>query len=194
MIRLILVRHGNTFEEGQTPIQIGALTDLPLTSFGLSQAERMAQYLISQKIQPKAIFAGNLKRQTQFASLVGKPFQLPFSNEPALTELNYGAWEGLSSVEIAAKWPEEYAAWNTAGKWAPSIFKNSEEAHKQAIDSWLDHLRKTYKSGDVILAVSSNGLLRFFQRREKVKTGHFCDLEILPHDLKVNGWNLDPKI
>lgn len=194
MIRLILVRHGNTFEEGQPPVQIGALTDLPLTSFGLTQAERMAQYLIAQKIQPKAIFAGNLQRQTQFAKIVGKPFCLSFCNEPALTELNYGAWEGLSSVEISAKWPEEYALWNKAGKWVTSVFQSTEEAHKQAIESWLNHLRKTYKSGDTILAISSNGLLRFFQRKEKVKTGHFCDLEILPHGLKVNGWNLDPKI
>jgi len=194
LIRLLLVRHGNTFEEGQTPIQIGALTDLPLTSFGKLQAEQMAQYLIAEKIHPKAIFAGHLKRQIESARLMARPFHMPILNEPALTEIDYGDWEGLTSEEIAERWPKEYAAWTKEGKWAERIFRSTAAQHKSAIDQWLEKLKKTYAVGDTIVAVSSNGLLRFFQNGEKVKTGHFCDITILPNGLKVNGWNLNPKL
>ena len=37
-IRLILVRHGNTFEAGQKCVKVGSKTDMPLTAQGLRQA------------------------------------------------------------------------------------------------------------------------------------------------------------
>ena len=33
-MRLILARHGNTFEAGETPVWVGAREDLPLTARG----------------------------------------------------------------------------------------------------------------------------------------------------------------
>lgn len=56
-IRLILVRHGNTFDAGQTPTQVGARTDLSLTDQGRNQAHYFARYLASEQIQPQAISA-----------------------------------------------------------------------------------------------------------------------------------------
>ena len=35
MTRLVIVRHGNTFEAGEPPRRIGARTDLPLTATGV---------------------------------------------------------------------------------------------------------------------------------------------------------------
>ena len=64
MIRLILMRHGNTFEAGQTPVQVGTRTDLPLTAQGLAQAKEMLNYLTAEGISPEAIFAGKLKRHS----------------------------------------------------------------------------------------------------------------------------------
>ena len=119
MIRLILARHGNTFEMGQTPIQVGARTDLPLTQQGRDQAEQIANFLHRQGIKPAAIFAGALKRQTESAQIIGKQLGIQIElNQEALTEIDYGPWEGLTSEEIVKQWPHEYARWTEEGRWA----------------------------------------------------------------------------
>ncbi len=194
MIRLILVRHGNTFEENQVPVQIGAGTDLPLTAHGRAQAEKMAQYLISEKIQPKAIYAGGLKRQTEFAKIICGNFDLLFFSEPALTEIDYGAWEGLSLQQIGNLWPKEYTEWNEEGKWPEHLFRGTFQRHIDGVEAWLQFLRKKYASNDTVVAVSSNGLLRFFQseKKLKVKTGHFCELYLFQDRLEINRWNVNP--
>lgn len=189
MPKLILARHGNTFESGQTPTQVGAKSDLPLTAQGLKQAEAL------KFINPQAVYAGSLKRQIQSAMVVADAFIY----EPALTEIDYGLWEGLTTEEIKARWSKEYEEWTQGGRWPENIFGGSLQSHLEAIDRWLDHLRATYKSGDTILAFSSNGIIRLFHpappanREEiKVKTGHFCIFELLPKSLEVFSWNVNP--
>ncbi|MBX7066547.1 MAG: phosphoglycerate mutase family protein [Parachlamydiales bacterium] len=186
MTRLILMRHGNTFEEGQTPVQVGARTDLPLTAFGRSQAERMAQYLMAKGIVPKAIFAGGLKRQTESASIIGKFFGLNFENTSALTEIDYGLWEGLTAEEIDSKWPKEHAEWSREAKWQSHIFHGSAQGHQRNLKNWIEMIQKAYPN-ETVLGVTSNGLLRFF-RNEKVKTGHFCEFQ----GTEIVLWNQNP--
>lgn len=188
------MRHGNTFESHETAIQIGARTDLPLTSFGLTQAEAMAKYLLTKKITPKAIFSGPLKRQLQSAQIIAKYFYLEPIITPSLTELDYGVWEGLTPVQISEKWPSEYASWNESSIWPKGLFNTSKTAHETALSSWLESLKKSFTQDDTVLAVTSNGLLRFFHPQEKVKTGHFCTLLNLPNQLIINSWNTLPKV
>ncbi len=190
MIRLILMRHGNTFEDGQTPVQVGARTDLSLTDQGLRQAGQMVKYLEREGISPEAIYAGKLKRQTQSAQIIAEYFGLKFKDAPALTEIDYGLWEGLSSTEIISKWPKEYAEWNDLAKWQSHIFQGTHEAHLKSVENWLSGLKKTYE-GKTVVAITSNGLLRFF-KNEKVKTGHFCEIHLMQDGLKICGWNQNP--
>lgn len=190
MARLILMRHGNTFEEGQTPVQVGARTDLPLTALGREQAERMAKYLMAEKIVPRTIFTGGLKRQTESASLIAKHFDLTFHHTPALTEIDYGLWEGLTAEQIEEKWAKEHAEWSNEAKWQDHIFSGTFEEHWQILTTWLEMLRKTYLN-ETVLGVTSNGLLRFF-RNEKVKTGHFCELHLHPDRWEIWRWDASP--
>lgn len=211
MIRLILLRHGNTFEAGQIPTQVGSRSDLPLTIQGCEQAEHFSRYLVAEGISPKAIYAGTLKRQIKTAQIISKHLYIEDKvhlNEIALTEIDYGAWEGLTSEEIHTKWPEQYDSWTTEAKWADGVFGGTLEKHLLGIKQFLDHLRKVYTSGDMVVAVTSNGLMRFFysfQKTEwqhlvherqmeklKVKTGHFCELHIFNDSIKIKSWNLNP--
>ena len=202
MIRLILVRHGNTFEAGQTPTQVGARTDLPLTGQGRVQAQAMAQYLKGERLA--AVYSGPLKRQRETAQALGKPIQL----SAALNEIDYGPWEGLATEEIAQRWPREYTDWTTRATWANGIFGGAEETCLRGLEQWLAALRTTHVPGDLVIGVTSNGLIRLFysflkedwarlvQKRLmetlKVKTGHFCELLLLPDSLEVKCWNAKP--
>jgi len=187
VIRLILMRHGNTFEEGQTPVQVGARTDLPLTARGLCQAREMVKYLSAIGVSPDAIYAGKLKRQTQSAQIIGEFFGLKFQDAPALTEIDYGCWEGLSSKTIMSQWPKEYAEWNDQAKWQSHIFQGSYEGMRKNLDEWLNALRESYEEKTVV-AITSNGLLRFF-KNEKVKTGHFCEIHLFREKIEIYSWN-----
>lgn len=211
-IKLILVRHGNTFESGQQPVQVGSRTDMLLTEQGKKQAHDFANYLLKHNIMPKAIYAGTLKRQVESAKAIGRDLHIEKAlhlNEPALTEIDYGLWEGLTAEEIREKWPEQYAQWNGEALWAEGIFGGSFVDHLEAIAHWLDVLCKSYESGDTIVGVTSNGVIRFFytfvadvwedlmEKKEmeslKVKTGHFCEILIYKNTLEVLSWNQKPE-
>lgn len=202
--RLILLRHGNTFESDQTPVQVGARTDMPLTKQGLKQAVDFALYLKREKILPKAIFAGSLKRQTEAANLIGVELNIVdrvHLDEAALTEIDYGLWEGLTSEEIHEKWPLEYETWNERGEWGKGIFGGSLETHMEGISTWLKMLYETYSSSDTVVALTSQGVIRFFSSfvegkdpfmSIKVKTGHFCDLLLCQDKVQLMSWNVKP--
>ncbi|MBJ7449874.1 MAG: histidine phosphatase family protein [Parachlamydiales bacterium] len=213
MIRLIIVRHGNTFESGQTPVQVGLKTDLPLTEKGCLQAEYFAKYLEVKNIKPKAVYAGSLKRQVKTAQIVCKYLHIQDAlklNEPALNEIDYGLWEGLSTEDIQSKWPDDYANWTEESRWADGIFAQSLGHHIKAIQSWIKQLLQTYKANDCIIGVTSNGIMRLFQtfqttqwqqlvhdrnmEKIKVKTGHFCDL-LIDDDgsVQIQSWNVNPQ-
>lgn len=210
-IRLLLLRHGNTFEADQIPYQVGARSDLILTATGRAQAESFAQYVGSQGILPRAIYAGTLKRQTESALILGKRLQVEdriHLNESALTELDYGPWEGLTAEKIARHWPKEYSDWTEQSIWPKGIFKGTFGETLRVIEDWVQQIRKLYVPGDIVLGVTSNGILRFFaslQKEEwsrlqrgremdkiKVKTGHFCDLLLYESQLKIKRWNVNP--
>ena len=210
-IRLLLMRHGNTFETGQTPYQVGAQTDLALTAAGRAQAGAFARYLTSKKIDPKAIYAGSLKRQTESAAIIAASLSAEnrtHLNESALMELDYGLWEGLDSQEILARWPKEFDDWTKQSIWPKAIFRGTFEEKLEAVEKWVQKMEKLYAPGDTVVGVTSNGTLRFFAFLEgerwnqlrmglemekiKVKTGHFCDLLIYKDRLKIAAWDLEP--
>lgn len=182
------MRHGNTFEEGQTPFQIGARTDLPLTAWGRKQAEKMGAFLLAHHLDPFAIFSGSLKRQKQSAEIIGNQFKIIAEEEPALNEIDYGLWEGLTAQQIQEGWPRESAAW-AEGQWPAEIFNRSAESYLQKIQEWIHRISQ--EGEKTFFAVTSNGLLRFFQN-QKVKTGHFCELWVENGRWEVKSWNCDP--
>ncbi len=190
---------------------VGAQSDLPLTAQGRAQATHFAQVLSTDGICPKAIYAGSLQRQKQTAEIVRDHLQLasPISSpEAALTEIDYGAWEGLAQEEIIKLWPREYADWTEASNWPVGLFGGTKEGHLAEIRAWITRLRKKYAPGDTVIAVTSNGIIRFFyslQENEwslivkerqveklKVKTGHFCELHLFEDSIQIHRWGIKP--
>lgn len=185
------MRHGNTFEKGETPVQVGARSDLPLTSFGKEQAKRVLQHMLNKNIALVAVYTGTLKRQKESAEIIGTHFKLNCQITEALTEIDYGKWEGLATEAIKAKWSEEYLAWNQEAVWPKNIFKSSYVGFQKKLNEWLAFLFNNYQKNQTVLGVTSNGLLRMF-RNEKVKTGNFCELVLHPGGFEIQSWNQEP--
>ena len=128
--RLLLVRHGNTFGPGETPVWVGARTDLPLVARGEEQARALGTALRDAGIVPRRLIAGPLQRTRRHLEIAAATAGLaePVTVDKRLIEIDYGAWEGRSNAEIAAqpggqaamdRWARE-SIWPDDAGWSPS--------------------------------------------------------------------------
>jgi len=209
-MKLILIRHGNTFDATQTPYWVGAAEDMALTKAGLQQAAALADWLTSQKLVPTRIFAGPLSRHLAFAGVLAHRLGVergPIKAE-TLNELDYGLWSGRTDPQIEGLglgadfkvWKE--GAWPQQSQWG-----ESEALVLGRVKQFLTKLAEEGVGQDeTVAAISSNGLIRFFLRfcgdqyRErlvsgglKVATGAYCLLEGESYDWRCKEWDVRPK-
>jgi broad specificity phosphatase PhoE len=101
MGHLILLRHGET-EWSQAGRHTGR-TDIPLTAHGEAAAAALAPALARRGIV--AAFASPARRAARTAELAGLAGAKP---DPDLWEWDYGGYEGLTTLQIAARRPGWY--------------------------------------------------------------------------------------
>ena len=101
MKRMYLIRHAlPDFPGGQR--QCLGITDIPLGTEGMAQAEAMAAAL-----PPVAtVFSSPLTRAVQTARAISRDITVL----EGLRELDYGQWDGLTFAEIRLRYPLLYAA------------------------------------------------------------------------------------
>lgn len=199
---LILARHGNTFEKGQTPTMVGARTDMPLTQEGEAQGHALAEKLASY-FPLGGIITGPLIRTKRFAEIISQKANNVFVIDERLTEVDYGLWENKTSADIAAQYgPEILENWEKEGIWPQDMnWAPSEEKLKRNIHMFLDEQHKKLLGHGALnrVVITSNGILRFVYRHltdhapdaaAKVKTGNYCVLMPTQEEWKIEGWNL----
>jgi glucosyl-3-phosphoglycerate phosphatase len=98
---LILWRHGTT--EWNTERRIQGHTDVALTELGHAQAAQAAPLLAARN--PDAIVSSDLTRATDTAAALAALTGQRVRRDPRLRERRYGDWEGLTSAEIAERFP-----------------------------------------------------------------------------------------
>ena len=102
-----LARHGET-EWAAQDIYNGR-RDIPINARGRAQARQLARRLRGEPLA--AVYASSLQRCVETARIVAKPHGLTPQADPAFVEVDYGAWDGMPRAEIAAQYPDLYAAW-----------------------------------------------------------------------------------
>lgn len=102
MTKVILVRHGQTIWNVEAKYQ--GHSDIELTKDGLEQAELVAKRLASEKIS--SVYASDLSRAFKTAETIASQHNLTVTAVPALREVKFGDWEGLTYGNIYNKWPE----------------------------------------------------------------------------------------
>lgn len=107
--RLLLVRHGQT-EDNKNRIFQGQ-GGRGLNDEGRAQCQRLAERLTAGGIRITAFVCSDLERARESAAILAAPFDLTPVTDPALREVNLGAWEGLHHEEIQARFPDEWAGW-----------------------------------------------------------------------------------
>jgi probable phosphoglycerate mutase len=162
MTRLYIVRHGNTFEAGETPRRIGSRTDLPLTAAGLAQAEALGAYFAREGVIFARALSSGLQRTraTGEAILARQPHPLVLETAEFLAEVDHGPDENQTEDAVLARigraalelWDAEAApppGWDVRPEWRRA--------------QWLTFADEatTAHRNDAILLVTSNGAGRF---------------------------------
>ena len=112
--RIYLIRHGEvvgarpTCPSGRRERYNGH-RDVDLSANGLSQMEQMARRLADSPIV--AIYCSDLVRTTKGAEILARSKGTPVYPRQLLREKNFGAWEGLTYEEVAARFPRDWEAW-----------------------------------------------------------------------------------
>ena len=183
--RLIVVRHGNTFNSGDVILRVGSATDIPLTETGMRQAYAAGELLASEGINVDVIFHAPLQRTSQ--SAVGIAASVPdavLQEAEFLTELDYGNDDGRPEDEVVIRLgmvenPGMITADTTldevrsAGKAAlkrwdseavlPAGWHFLADRAAQLEADWLEFagMVASEYAGKTVVAVTSNGIARF---------------------------------
>jgi 2,3-bisphosphoglycerate-dependent phosphoglycerate mutase len=205
MTRLIIARHGNTFEPGETPRRVGARTDLPLTEAGHDHGRNLGQHFSQRDLIPQIIFTSRLKRTIQTAQDIIQAGNIPVKPQPdkIFNEIDYGPDENKTEDDVIARiGTVALTRWEENGVMPPGWSPDSSVLIKR----WQDFSKIILKKnpGKTILVVTSNGIARFAlsltgnfdQTRQshglKLATGAYS---VLNHDgtkWAVESWNTRP--
>ncbi|MDX9690234.1 MAG: histidine phosphatase family protein [Proteobacteria bacterium] len=205
MPKLILVRHGNTFEAGQTPTWVGGRTDMPLTATGEEQAQAIAKSITQLYAPISTIASGPLKRTRRVSEIIATATNTIFIVDERLTEIDFGKWENKSNQEIAALYGQEMLDdWNIRGLWPAEMnWVPSEDKLLKNVHNVLEeqHSKLLQPNAHHRVIVTSNGILRFVfsavtgtkpSAEAKVGTGHYCVLEPTTEGWAIEKWNARP--
>jgi broad specificity phosphatase PhoE len=209
-MKLILARHGNTFGPQDKVTWVGSTNDLPLVEEGLAQAERFGDALKNEGAIA-AIYCAPLLRTKQFAEIItnrlrlaGSKMPVPFIVDERLTELDYGKWSGRSDAEIEEQFGKDcLTEWIDKSIWPEKCgWAGSPEFVETQVRSFVEELLSTYPEDCTVIAVSSNGRLRYFlklvgfefekrvaEKSFKVATGRKCVIDFSQGKATVSAWN-----
>tara|TARA_Y100001001_G_scaffold159779_1_gene181295 strand:- start:47 stop:664 length:618 start_codon:yes stop_codon:yes gene_type:complete len=205
MTRLIIARHGNTFDATDTPTRVGARTDIPLVEKGREQARALGAALKEAALIPDNAYSSELSRtkETALIALNEMGLNLTPQAKTFLNEIDYGPDENKPEDEVIAR----------IGKQAIENWdKNAEPPQgwdvnpKQIIADWkafADNLA----TDSTTFVVTSNGIARFaphitgeyeafsHQHSIKLSTGAYGVLQRDKNGLwHATSWNIKPKV
>ena len=109
MVRIILVRHGETTWNTEGRYQ--GQEDTPLSPRGLAQGHAAAKALKDTPID--AAISSPLSRALTTCRFIADLHGLSVETDARLTEISHGTWEGRYADDIEANYPEEFHLWHT---------------------------------------------------------------------------------
>jgi broad specificity phosphatase PhoE len=196
--RLIIVRHGNTFDKGDVVTRVGGRTDLPLSVSGRAQAEGLARHFASYAFATAR--SGPLKRtrETAAAILAAQANPPELTTDLFLREIDYGPDENRPEDEVIVRigkpaleaWERDFIpppGWRVD---PAALIGNWQETFAELRDQPGDHL-----------IVTSNGIARFaltaagaHGHEGKLATAAWGVITLEGEEARVTEWNLRPPV
>lgn len=197
-MRVVIVRHGNTFDKGESVRRVGLRSDLPLSSSGIVQVEKLAIDLKAKYDHFDSAFASELQRTQQTATAILNHYpnapQLQISAQ--LNEVDYGDDDGKPESEVVSRLGEDaIKAWDAANKVPQGWLidpKKIIEGWQTLANQWIE---QKYQS---VLVVTSNGIAKFAMDllgsnrpadlKAKLKTAHYGEIQLIENQWRHISW------
>ena len=200
MTRIVICRHGNSFDKGDVVTRIGARTDLPLSISGIDQARGLAKQFSSgtSGFEFKLAFCSSLLRTYQTADFILTSGHDVKSLDilKFLTEIDYGVDENKPEEQVVARLGRDaITLWDEKAIPPEGWDVNPEEL----IQSWKDFFARYMDHEGDILVVTSNGIARFAldavdeittDAPRKLRTAAYGIIEIENGHSKLTAWDI----
>ena len=154
--RILLARHGET--DWNRVGRWQGHVDQPLNETGREQAAELGRRLNGRGIV--AIYASDLRRASETATIVGVELGIEVVQDPALREIDVGSWSGLTRSEVAERFPEGYARWQTGEIGHDG--ETREQLGARVIPA-VERIAHAHP-GDTVLVVTHGGVVRTLLR------------------------------
>lgn len=187
MRRVVIVRHGNTFDPGDVIRRVGRGTDLPLSDSGEAQAKSLGAYFKDMTFD--RVLSSPLIRTRQTAEAITHDILF----DDRLLEIDYGPDEGKAEAAVVARLGEDaIARWDSDAVPPQGWCVDADQIKSDWADILADAIGTT-------LVVTSNGIARFALdivhhdgAVRKLKTGAYGILEERTEGWHVTAWNVRP--
>lgn len=200
MTRIVICRHGNTFDKGDVITRVGARTDLPLSISGIAQAKALAAYFSPKNsgFQFQQAYCSSLLRTYQTADFIlsSKHRIKALKILSFLTEIDYGIDENKPENDVIARLGQgAIDLWDE--KAVPPEGWDVNPAN--IIQSWKAFLGGVKDNEGDILLVTSNGIARFAldavdeiatDAPRKLRTAAYGIVEIENGHSKLTAWDI----
>jgi phosphoserine phosphatase len=157
---MLLVRHGESTWNREHRIQ-GQL-DPPLSDEGRRQASTLCRRLAGHPLA--GFYSSDLTRAMETASLIGAASGLAPTPVADLREIYLGEWEGLTTEDLAKRYPEAWAGWTVEPSWDLVPGGEGAAAFEGRVEAVLDDIFKRHPEGDV-LVVTHGGVIQIALHR-----------------------------
>jgi phosphoserine phosphatase len=107
MTQFYLLRHGTT--EWNKDQRFRGRKDIPLSEYGLKEAEAVADVLENEGID--YVCASPLRRSVQTLTPLAKRFGKNVELQESVIDMNFGDWEGVSVEDAEKQYPEMFNTW-----------------------------------------------------------------------------------
>lgn len=148
MTRLIIWRHGNT--DWNTGHRVQGQTDVPLNDLGRQQAAAAAELLV--RYRPDAIVSSDLRRAADTAAALCALTGRRVEHDKRLRERYFGAWQGLTMLEVAETRPEEYARWQAGEDVIGGDVETLDDLGKRVAEAFQAAAELARPGGTVVIA------------------------------------------
>ncbi len=152
MTRIVLARHGETDWNAEHRWQ--GHSDTPLNARGREQARELAEAVGSVDV----VYSSDLARARETAEIVAARLGAEIRLDPRLRERGFGAWEGLTTAEIEARFPDAHRRWQT-GEGPGADDAETFVAFAARIGSFLEDVLDRHPD-EVVLVVAHGGSIR----------------------------------
>jgi len=142
-LKLILVRHGETYWNHERRVQ-GGDSDIELNDTGLEQARKLGVFLDNEPIT--AILSSPLQRAIATAEVIASHHNLPVEIDQGLRELKVGELEGISVSNLSTTFSQFLMQWWQEG--GPMKLPNGESLVELQQRAWnaVERLLERHKT------------------------------------------------